>query len=344
MNKLVCYKKTPDKTNVKPCHHYVPDDSLDMAGYCALPSEFRCIEDVKAKSLKLSHSAVRDFVTCKRKFYIRYIKGIAQKPHLSSRAIKMGSLWDKMMNETHSTSRDGFDNKVINDEIHRLRIDNISLAKVRAVKRAYDELIDPEFNNLIGTQQELFYQFWDSENQDVFFHGFVDILYIDYFKELKFTGYPETYTNHPFKISSQVGTYFLCDGNLKYVVIEATQSPNLRLGKYEDVKDYEKRIYKDVMSRPSYYFTNYDVMKKKFGVVFYRSEFDGFMNSIYERFMWITQEIRESMERNSWYTNDLACNLFNNDCEYFPICKNYSEINDIDEYVNDEIYEKREIQ
>jgi hypothetical protein len=86
----------------------------------------------------------------------------------------------------------------------------------------------------------------------------------------------------------------------------------------ESSDQYEDRCYSDIISRPSYYFLGWDRKTRNFGHRFYRSEFD--LDEIHSTYRFVTQEIEETIQRGSWYPNNLACHV-PGPCQYLPIKK-----------------------
>ena len=321
LKKYSCPKIASSENNL--CKHHIPSvDKVtgkpdDCAGFCGLPSEFRCIEDMKHKAIKISHSASRNYLTCKLKFWYSSICGIGMKPECKGNALKMGGLWDTVQSVIygHKTKSD------IDGYISKYEMDDESIYKVMAMYEAYKELIVPDLDG-VEVQKEVTYAHLDDINNDVIIHGITDRSYSDHFVECKFSGKPNDYTQSIFRIASQVGTYFLCDDSYKYAILEVVRTPQLRKGENEEVEAFGTRIYKDIMSRPSYYFVGYNKINKKFGVMFYRNEFEPFIRDVESRYKWIVKEIRESVERNSWYGNDTGCFAFGGKCDYYSICEN----------------------
>ena len=93
---MICRRRVP--CDDKPCHHYIRAEASGEAGFCALPTEFRCIEAVKHFSPRLSFSAANDWTQCRYKYYLRNIKGVQRHDYMKSVPLKMGSIWDGLWN------------------------------------------------------------------------------------------------------------------------------------------------------------------------------------------------------------------------------------------------------
>lgn len=312
-----CYLQSISKdSNI--CRHRIRGRHKKAVGFCELASQFRCIEDMKDKIIRLSHSAARDFMTCRMKFWYRNVKGVQVKPEYLSNAIKMGKLWDLIQSVEYNVSN----KDTLYEYIKQSNMHNTSVAKVEALRRAYKKLIKPQYDNLEGLQTEALIQISAPYVNEIEVHGFLDRSYSDYFVENKLSSRPLNYTNDVFKIMSQLGTYFLSDCKYKYVVMEVVYVPQLRTKDMEEIEDFEDRIYKDIMEHPSKYFIGYNVMTGTYGKKFYRNEFEPFFHDLQRRYMLIAEDIIRSVRESNWYYNDIACMMFNRECEYYSICKN----------------------
>lgn len=305
------------------CDFYNPENGL-----CRLNNHYRCLEDIALNSIMLSHSSIQDFLRCKRLFWYRDILGKILKPYYLSESIKMGVLYDKSQEIIHNTGKES--PETMAQYYRDSKMNEYSLAKVKAVYRAYKELIEPDMENLVGLQQHFMFELSDADVTCPVVtrvHGYYDILYPNYFKECKFTSSKQYYDNI-FAIQSQVGTYFLANKDLEYVIMEIIETPKQRVlqsGKQRDfdetADEYEDRIYDDIIQVPSKYFVGIDRNKNKFGLKFWRNEFD--FNEISSRYKFITQEICDTIHRNSFYLNDKACYMYNSQCEYYGICSTH---------------------
>ena len=94
---MICKKRL--KREGTPCYYYIPPETSGEAGFCRLPTEFRCIEAVKFFSPRLSFSAGNDWTSCRFKYYLGNIKGIRKRAHMKSDPLKLGSVWDVIWNE-----------------------------------------------------------------------------------------------------------------------------------------------------------------------------------------------------------------------------------------------------
>jgi hypothetical protein len=212
------------------------------------------------------------------------------------------------------------------------------IMKVSASFKAFKDLIEPNIDRFIGTEVSFTY-----ELDNIIVTGFYDRLYENYFVENKYTSQPDAYETK-FKITSQVGTYFLVNPALEYVIMELTVPPGQRpltSGKSrpldESPEEYNERIRHDIMKSPSKYFIGYDRTTKSYGVKFYRTEFEsaGLLDELKDRYNEIGLEIKQRMENDSWYKEETGCMMYNSTCEYYDICST-------DGYMNEERYELRE--
>lgn len=293
------------KSKGKPCLHYIDAYNEGEAGFCDSEKRYRCIEALKHSQPALSHTAALAWVKCKMYFYYHYILGIRTKTEYLSDGIKRGNVWDTFMN--------GKDYKVVADE---MGISNKDRVAISALIDAYNdlEIVKPE-----GIPQgKLSYPY---NNNTVV--CFVDWLMEDGFEEWKLSASPGWYLKTE-NIFHQVGTYFMASDRLEYVDMKPAQMPQLKTGgqrtKYVNETDNEfyDRIYSDILARPSFYFVGYNRDTKTWGKRFFRKEFDlGYMEFMYK---WLFTELRETMDRGSWYKNEGAChNPF--ECDFFDICR-----------------------
>ncbi len=221
-----CYRIAPG--DGIPCIHYLPSSDAKEAGFCDYADRYRCTEAIKELAMRLSHSTIQDYLRCNMLYYYKQVRGIEVKDALMPEAVKAGKLLDMMMEIMYnkvSPDNDTY-NKKIQDYIMKSNVSDITLAKVRAVYRAYKDYIELDMNGFIGTQQHFEYHHWDEANGDVLIHGYYDVLYTDHFDEYKFTSSPDNYSK-PFYIDSQVGTYFLVNPALEYCNLKVIKSPDI---------------------------------------------------------------------------------------------------------------------
>jgi len=331
-------------------YSYAETSSMEIkhgeCGFCKRPNAYRCIADI-TRIIPLSHSSVSDFCTCHYLYYLKKILGIEVRPPFFGSALKAGVLWDTIK-QFHLGKK-----KSIKETIDTYEIDEVTVAKVRALYHAYKELeitIDPNFN--LQAKVDLTYNIilppssfipsirvgresvnlWSdridqSEDERTWTFplsvtGFYDRKYPTYFTEDKLSGRPEFYLD-PFYIQSQMGTYFLTDPALEYVIMEVVQFPQQReFKKKEEIPEQiYKRVYDDVMSRPSKYFIGLDREKMKYGKKFFRGEFN--LAATEARYKQVVIEILAARWTGNFYKNFKSCNnvLPGIACDYRTICK-----------------------
>ena len=313
------------------CVYYLPGAS--NVGMCRLSSHFRCERDVKSTPFMMSHSMVQTFMRCPMRFWIAYVKGIQLRRENLGQALKMGIVWD-----THdSMLYEGKSSHDLSNLLRKLNLSQEQHVKLQAMMDAKKEMVDfSRSSDYIGCQQEVKWSHFDKDNGEIAVHGYVDRLYEGHFVETKFSSRPDNYTTNPFKIASQVGTYFLCDEKLKYVTMEVARPPALRLKQGEIPSEYYSRIKMDIRLRPGYYFIGWNPVTRTYGKRFYREEFAAFIDSWQRRFAFIATEIRERAQRGAWYYNESACNMYGFDCEFLPICSSGEG------FVSEKLYTMRE--
>ncbi len=280
--------------------------------------EFICILDLDARTPRLSYSSVTDFLACKRLYWLKHIKGISVKDSAKSPELKMGVLWDTCVGVLLGQ----IDKARISDIINVCEIDGRSVAKVKALYRAFKKL-DIGLDPICKFQSEFIHPFQYRDTKIYYaIKGILDRYYPteNYFAETKLTSKPNFYLQL-FNIIPQCGIYFLSDPRLQYVVMEVTRQPDLKsMGKFADEDDtsYEERCFKDILSRPAYYFLGYNHDTKTFGKKYYRTEFP--LEEIKKRLSDIFYEITDCGYRDAFYKNFRACySPFQ--CEYLPVCQ-----------------------
>jgi len=318
------------------CLYYDAADQPFECGYCKQPNHtYRCFCDT-GRILPLSHSLVQNYLACHWLCYLINIRGIRIKDSQTSKPLKMGMLWDLVL-QKHLGGMDKNGNPIdIPGSIEQYEIEDREVAKVKALFRAYKDLgivtepdgkLQAKIN--ISIQSEL-----DSTGQpfpwgNISITGYYDRLYDGYFVENKLSGRPDLYLD-PYFIQSQVGTYFLADPSLKHCIMEVVRVPDLKsTGSHKDESDdtYGERCYQDVISRPSHYFIGWSSERKTYGKKYLRSEFD--MDEIAHRYKCVAKEIQVAWMCNQFYKADRSCNqvLPGIKCDMMSTCR-YNKFND----------------
>ena len=302
------------------CQHLIDQDG--WTGYCKRPEYYKCIEDIY-KPVRLSNSSVKLFIMCRQLYYLSAIRGIYTYDHMKNPAIKMGALWDMAIQKICGNDVD------MNKMVEQYEIGDYDIAKVRALYRAAKEL-NIDFGTHGDCQHRFAYDislYHDERNPNdkLVVSGIFDRYYADegYFVESKLSARPDNYFDIYF-IQSQIGTYFLANPDLKYVVMEVTRTPQLRStggNRDESAEQLEGRIYQDVLARPSWYFIGWDPATRKYGKKFYRSEFD--LDEIYKKYYCAAREINLAMVEDAFYKNDMMCsNMFPGiPCDMYGVCR-----------------------
>lgn len=317
---MICPKQTTGPGSASKrikCRHYLPVDG-ESSGLCMLSDEFVCVLDLDARAPRLSHSTVTDFLTCKRLYWHKNIKGIAVKNSTKSPALKMGVLWDTCIGVLLGQT----DKTVIPKVISQYEIAPRDVARVKALHRGFKQLgivLDP-----VCEFQQVFIQLFQYRDTDIHFvvKGILDRCYPadNYFAETKLSSRPDFYLKL-FNIMPQCGIYFLSDPNLQFVTMEVTRPPDLKsVGKFADETDreYEERCFRDILSRPAFYFIGYSRDTKTFGKKYYRTEFP--LDEIEKRLSDVFYEITDCAARDAFHKNYRACySPFQ--CEYLQVCQ-----------------------
>lgn len=356
-----CAKFSPSFDN-KECtfYQYAEDESMNQlsgeCGFCKRPETYRCVADI-TRAIPQSHSSVGNFLACHYYYYLTKILGIEIRPPHLSIPLKAGKLWDCTkqfyLGAKEIKERDGVIFKTPWDVINYYEIDPRTVAKVRALFKAYKELeiaVEPGYE--LQAKVDLDYEItlspssfipsisigkeaidlWDErEKQDedkrlwkfpLKVNGFYDRKYPMYFTEDKLSGKPEYYLD-PFYVDSQISTYFLADPNLTHVIMEVVLFPQHKELKKREESPEElfKRVYDDVLSRPSKYFQGWNNQKRAYGIKYHRGEFR--LDLAAERYRQVVIEIQAARWSNGFYKNFRSCsNMFPGiSCEMKTICK-----------------------
>ena len=329
-----CADYNPTFVSGNSCFYYEKQSNGRICGLCKHSDHYRCLADLGVKPLPLSHSAVQDFLICKRLFYIKNILGLQVRNSHVGNPLKMGALWDRVLQWYYG-------NKEINIQeiIDEYDIAEENVAIVRGLYRAYRDLnvliedggeFQARVNMVIDDFGDGVKEWGNGEKVKLLVRGFYDRKYDRYFVENKLSSRPDGYLD-TFFIQSQIGTYFLGDPKLEYCIMEVVRTPSLRITKGEELsenyKGYENRVYEDVMGRPGHYFVGWNKETRTYGKKFYRTEFD--LDEIRDRYKSVFKEIYDSIWYDSWYKNDRSCRgiMPGMQCDYIGICRynNFSE-------------------
>jgi len=276
---------------------------------------------------------------------LKKILGIQVRPPFLNSMIKAGKLWDIIRQKSLGGDVS------IKDTISEYEIDPYIVSKVRAIYHAYKEFglgVDPGYElqapvNLtydIHVPASSFIPSIDigkdavnlwadrsaGETREWIFPlhltGFYDLKYANFFGEDKLSGRPEMYLD-PFFIQSQNGTYFLADPSLEYCIQHVVLFPQQREKKRieESPDEIYKRVFDDVISKPSKYFLGLNKEKARYGKKLYRTEFD--LKSLELRYIQIAIEILAARWTGNFYKNWKVCNnvLPGISCDFQSICQ-----------------------
>ena len=306
---ISCDRFTPGTNS--PCKHYIKSDIQNEAGFCNLPSKFRCIESLKKYLPTLTQSAAKMFIQCREKYKRNYIDGIRPKPATMPIPIKLGTLWDAFIGSVMNNEEFKYDDLIQEYQIHPRDV-----AKVFALIQAFQDL------GIKLSDQVLIPQFKVAWNcMDTVITGTTDGAGDFGIQEHKLSGSPDYYT-HLESIHFQVGTYLLGNESWEYCDMMIARVPQLKTGSgkndNEEPEMFQKRIYGDILKRPAFYFIGYNREKKSYGKRFWRSEFD--LDQIFEMYLMIIEDLKECINYNRFYRNELSCYM-PTQCWYMPIRK-----------------------
>jgi hypothetical protein len=329
-----CGQFQPD-SNFGTCTYYEQALNPFENGYCKRPENYRCVATTTLL-IPLSYSSVSDFLTCHHLYYLKAIRGIQTKDAAKSSPLKMGTLWDKVL-QKHL----GGENIDIPAIINQYEISDMDVAKVKGIFRAYKALeikTEPggELQARISMQID-FEKIWtNGDPVKLLLTGFYERKYPGSFVENKLSGKPDFYLD-PFFIQSQVGTYFLADPELQACTMEIIRTPQLKQtgkNKDESAEELTERVYQDAISRPSHYFIGWNAERQTYGKKYFRSEFN--LDEIKNRYINVFREIFHARIMDGWYKNDRVCQniLPGISCDMLQCCR-YNNI-------NEQIYQIRE--
>jgi hypothetical protein len=313
------YRHEFDGNEYPKCNCFFRLDDGYNAGFCKRPDFYRCMIDVQHMPVPLSYSSAKSAQKCWMYYYLSVIRGIRILDSQMSAAVKMGKLWDCAKQKILGVDIDM--NKVVSD----YEIDNICIAKVRALSRAYKTLeicVEPGYDlqNRFDVEIEVG-GIYKSTPIKVIIDGLYDRKYTDHFAEDKLSSKPDNYLDI-YSIQSQVGAYFLADPAMDYCIMEVVRTPDLKLtGQYkeETPEAHENRTYLDIISRPAFYFNGFNREKKTYGKKFYRKEFN--LDEIADRFRMISIHLHDCAGFDGWYKNDNQCIGAFGMCDMRPICR-----------------------
>lgn len=321
-----CPNYVPKLSGSKPteCMYYM--DQGRTCGLCKRPDMYRCLEELGKKPLPLSHSSIQDFLVCHRLFWMKQVQGLQVKNRHLSRPIKLGALWDAVLQFRLAGTGDP------QSVIEEYGIEAVDVETVRALYRAYKDLgIQVEEGFQLQARVDIKWNPFDevrtwigNEPVEVHVRGFYDRKYDKYFVENKLSGRPEGYLD-VFFVQSQIATYFLADPELEKCVMEVVRTPGLRVSKEEEMdetgREFGRRVYEDVMHRPAYYFMGWNKEKRTYGKVFYRREFD--LEDVRSRYLSIFRELHEALTLDGFYRSDRSCRgvLPGMGCDFVNVCR-----------------------
>jgi len=273
-----------------------------LAGKCLRPDFNYCVNDFTKNMTTISHTAKEEFVHCRQAFFLRYILGINPREDQIGDALMAGRLWDEFIGAFHGSGKSPAWPDGVSD---LLRI------KLHALTKAHTEFIKPDEGVGFKAQEWI-----KLEVNGVQVAGAVDRAYDDHFVETKLSMKPDFYLK-PHNMTSQLGTYFLANPKWEYVIMEVTRMPNMYMRKDEDRNDYYRRLYGDIVSRPSYYFPGLNRKKGTFGMRLDRSDIN--IDRVEKEYKMIIEEMRGCLKSSGYYHQYASCH-HPYECSFLPIC------------------------
>jgi len=246
---------------------------------------------------EIRRSYLNDFERCPRRFY--YIReGIKVKPALQSINIRQGSFLHSLISG-------------IEEPVYFSEEEEVNKRTVEVVAKVMRELeLLPE-----DVKHEVEYK----RNNAT---GTLDIVSSNgrWFAEMKYTSKPDFYLNS-FVAHAQLEWYFFLNPDFEYCYILPIRVPQLKMQELkESVDKYLDRLYVDIMRRPSFYFPKYnpDRSECKWGLKFYRSEFD--LGELQWRINFCLKVINYLDKLGKFPQYKANC-LSPSECEYMSICE-----------------------
>lgn len=267
----------------------------------------------KKPKLRLSYSSRGTFVNCRQAYYYYKIKGIKVRDSWKSNALKAGSVWDDFIGHVYTGKP--FAAKFHEEFVPQYELSDIDIVKLESMFKSYKKLgIKHEQGGRVQHEFEI-------NTKNCVLNGKIDVGYTDHFEEHKFSGSPQWYTV-PFNIHGQLSTYFAANNNFKVCRMMVAKFPQLRLKRDEGIDQFATRLEAHILSHPSEYFIGFDRLTKRYGMNFYRDEFERYNDLIHEYEM-IADDINGATKNGHWYQNKTSCYKFGepNACQYVDICE-----------------------
>jgi len=287
--------------NSFPCEHYKKPWMSGVAGKCGSTFNY-CLNDFQKNMASMSHTAKEEFVHCRYAFYLRYVLGINVKDELTGEPLVAGRAWDEYAGAFHLGKKPTPLPPYVNERLK---------AKMRALAKAHGEFIKP--NGGHGYKSQLWIKLVINGVQVA---GAVDRAYDDHFVETKLSGRPEFYLK-PHNMTSQLGTYFLANPKWEYCIMEVTRMPGTYMKNDETEYDYYKKVYQDIVKRPSYYFPGLNRKEGTFGIRVDRSDIN--IDRVEKEYSMVIDEMRECLKTAAYYHQYAGCH-HPFECSYLPIC------------------------
>jgi len=285
-----------------PCQFYKKHWLKGQSGKCLKPDFNYCVNDFNENMVSISHTAKTLFTQCRYAFYLKYILGIQRREDQLSEPLLAGSIWDDYIGSFHSRKTDLiYWPDSISEQLN---------AKLKALVKVHQQFVSP-------TTKQFKAQHWIKLSIDnVQVAGAVDRAYSDHFVETKLSTRPDGYLK-PHNMTSQLGTYFLSNPDWKYAIMEVTRMPGIYFRNDETPEDYYKRIYQDIVKRPTYYFIGLNREEKEFGVRIDRNDIN--LERVEMEYKMVIREMRDCVKTNAYYHQYAACHdPF--ECPYISIC------------------------
>lgn len=302
-----------------------PCVSYQVGGMCNRRDMFRCVEYMKANEPTMSYSALRDYVTCPRKYYYSVIRGL----QLLNPPVRLmaGKIMSECLDQIHASSPTSKYTEILNKYKEQYsdpkadpeKVYNLELCRIEGFLRAY--VLMPVSEEKGITQYEFR---WKKREGYPVIHGYMDLARdLDgeggYGYEFKYSGNDNW---GKFVVAGQLGTYFL-GTNLERITLRILKVPGIKPKRGEKTDEYIDRVQEEVSGSSKEYVRDFS---------YWRNEFD--LDALADKYKMLANEIYERLrvgERAFYLTENQDAHFR---CDYLNICESG--------VISEQLYTKRE--
>ncbi len=310
---------------VKPCVSYL------KGGFCSRDDMFRCPEYMKSiGEVPLSHTAIKNYCQCHRKFYYSGIRGLQLiEPSWQIRqgqraSIILGWLHNRDIPTEEAVQKyQAFIMSELEESRNLEEPEDTGDLIIWAMKAMFDVYIEMDWHTLKG-QTEYEFRWTDPEYPHV--HGYIDLATLEHKDldssrmgrgiEFKWTGSPQWYQK--FHMEDQLMSYFIGAPTLQSFEVRLFVPPIMKFKKGEKMSELFERTRESVKQQL--------VTERILSNVYYRNEFN--LEEYKVRARMIAAEIlryfqmSETMDNPEYafYQDKTAC-YTPVECDFMKICK-----------------------